>query len=88
MDEHKITALPESLNDSFNEIFSMPKIGDKYTMAGVKKLPNGQFITDCVQGDETVFVYNVQSYSLKEDKRFMHADDVEETHVRGDWERE
>lgn len=30
----------------------------------------------------------LNNYSLKDDKRFMHADDVEETHVRDDWELE
>lgn len=43
-------AFPESLTDSFNEIFT--------------------------------------SHSTLNDERFIHADDVEETHVRGDWERE
>lgn len=43
--------LPESLNDSFNEIFLKP-------------------------------------YSLKDDERFVHADDMEETHVsEGEWNK-
>lgn len=31
---------------------------------------------------------SLPQYSIKEDKIFMHADDVEETHVRDNWERE